>query len=319
MMAYGVWGRFVKAEFPHDQASALQNTLLKGLRDVVSGEPALQLWDLSRSIQADETLRSLFDNPDDPAVLQAIRRAVGGEDFRRGFDKYLAEWGFRCSGELTLTTPSFQERPGAVIAMLRYYSRLQGPSPRDALQQQQEQRLSETKRVMRELRRRPVWRWLPWPRKSLMARRLLRWTQQAVMCRERARLKQALLYSLLRRICLALGRIAVSAGKLEQPDDLLYLSTEEMEQFHAGGALFPDFADLIRRRREGRAGSGEAEAARYVGVAARRVLARRRGREAGGNIGDAGIGRIGRGSLLARARRMRRPSGRTRVRVERCH
>ncbi len=251
MMAYGVWGRFVKAEFPEDQANSLHNTLLKGLRDVVSGEPALQLWDLSRAIHDDANLQTLFANPDDSSVLQTIRGEAGLEDFGRRFDNYLAEWGFRCSGELTLTTPSFQERPESVIAMLRYYSHLDGPSPREALQHQQDQRLSETKRVMRELRRRPVSRWLPWPRKSLVGRRLLQWTQQAVMCRERARLKQALLYSLLRRICLELGRIAVSTGKLEHADDLLYLSTEEIEQFHAGGALFPeDLASLIRRRRE---------------------------------------------------------------------
>jgi hypothetical protein len=42
-------------------------------------------------------------------------------EFSRAFDEYLEKWGFRCSGELMLTVPSFQENPGALVDILKTY------------------------------------------------------------------------------------------------------------------------------------------------------------------------------------------------------
>ncbi len=261
MISYSAWQRFVRANFPADQDSSLHNSLLKGLRDVVSGKPALQLWDISRSIRADKRLSELFATRSDGEVFAAVQNEPCFDGFRSDIGNYLATWGFRCSGELMLTVPSLREQPELLISMLRTYAEQTGAEqtgaeqtgapPHLQLEQQQELRQAATCKLVDQLRKQRMLHWLPWFTKAPMGLFLLRWTQQAIGCRERARLKQAMLYQCLRSVCLALGEVELHSGRLEVRDDLLYLNCEEIETYFSGGALLPqEIRDTIRRRRE---------------------------------------------------------------------
>jgi pyruvate,water dikinase len=72
-----------------------------------------------------------------------------------------------------------------------------------------------------------------------VVRTLLRWTQRSIQLRERARLKQALLYSRLRRVALALGERLVQTGSLARPEDIFLLTADEVELLASGGEMFP--------------------------------------------------------------------------------
>ena len=251
MISYGLWQRFVRAHFPDEQDGSLHNSLLKGLRDVVSGKPALQLWEVSRRILADPVLIELFAQKTDAEVLAAVHCERCFERFRSELDEYLAAWGFRCSGELMLTVPSLREQPELLISMLRTYAQQAGPAPHLQLAEQQAQRLVATRKMVEVLRKQRLFKWFPWPTKARLALFLLRWTQQAIGCRERVRLKQAMLYQGLRSVCLALGEGEVRGGRLDSREDLFYLSCEEIEAYFSGGALLPqEFREVIRRRRD---------------------------------------------------------------------
>jgi rifampicin phosphotransferase len=251
MISYSAWQRFVRFHFSEDQDSSLHNSLLKGLCDVVSGKPALELWEISRRIRSDQQLKNLFASSTDHEVLAAVQSEPRFAGFQSDLQVYLATWGFRCSGELMLTVPSLQEQPELLVSMLRTYAAQDGPPPRLQLDQQQQQRKEATGRLVSQLRTQKIVKWLPWPNKATLALFLLRWTQQAISCRERARLKQAMLYQCLRRICLALGELQVQKGSLDANDDLLYLNCEEIEAYFSGGALFPrEFCELIHSRRK---------------------------------------------------------------------
>jgi pyruvate,water dikinase len=111
--------------------------------------------------------------------------------------------------------------------------------------------------VLAALRRRPVSRWLPFVRQSLPAAILLKWTQRAIQLRERARLKQALLYSRLRRVALALGTGLASRGRLAHADDIFFLTFEEVDSLASGSEMFPDHvAELVALRRRAHAELG---------------------------------------------------------------
>ena len=251
MISYSAWQRFVRSHFPEDEDSALHNSLLKGLCDVVSGKPALELWEISQRIRSDPLLNELFSSSTDREVLEAVQSKPSFDAFRSDLSKYLATWGFRCSGELMLTIPSLQEQPELLISMLRMYAAQDGPPPHLQLGQQQHQRQQATGRLVEQLRKQKTFKWLPWPSKATLAVLLLRWTQQSIGCRERARLKQAMLYQCLRRVCLALGEQQVQSGSMAAIDDLLYLNCEEIEAYFSGGALIPqEFRELIRTRRD---------------------------------------------------------------------
>jgi rifampicin phosphotransferase len=249
MISYGLLGRFLKREFPERELAGLHNTLLKGLRCLVSSEPTTGLWRLSRLLRTNSAWRTAFEERTSEALLTAIRTDPSWLPFREALDAELNHWGFRCSGELLLTRPSYQEEPAQLIDVLRAYLALEGSSPHVKLEEQEAARRSETARILKLLHRRWLLRWLPWPRKAGLASRLLAWTQGAIALRERARLKQALLYHCCRRIALAIGeRLGDSFAR---PEDLFFLTHQELAALLAGTFMFPyHVRELVALRRK---------------------------------------------------------------------
>ncbi|MBA2602498.1 MAG: hypothetical protein H0U94_02830 [Acidobacteria bacterium] len=253
MVCYGALQRILARAFPGDDQQALHNTLLKALPDLVSSVPALKLWDLSRLVRHNEPLRALFST----ASAREILAQLGDQryaPFRTALDDFLEHWGFRCSAELMLSVPSFQEDPTPVIELLKSYAALDGESPADQLARQAAGRERDTAQMLAALRTRPLSRWLPFLRQSTLAGLVLRWTQRSIQLRERARLKQALLYSRLRRISLALGERLAERGRLAGADDIFFLTFEEVDLLASGGEMFPGHTqELVSLRRRAHA------------------------------------------------------------------
>jgi len=228
MICYGALERLLKSAY-RDKAGAEHTALLKAIPDVISGEPVRRLWSVSRLVRRDRDLKALFQGPDSAAILLALRSDVRFATFSKALDAYLDDWGFRCSEELMLTSPSFQEDPTPLIDMIRSYARLDAGSPDDALREQEAARVAETKRVMRRL----SWR-------GIVLRVLLPWTHAAIRFRERARMKQALLYSRCRRIALAIGEHLVGRGMLSSRDDVFFFTVQELDDLLSGSSMLPE-------------------------------------------------------------------------------
>ena len=230
-----------------DARGGLHNRLLRALPGVPSATPPLRLWALSRLIRSDARLDGLFRSAGTPAILDTVRHDDRFAGFRRELERYLEDWGFRSSAELMLTVPSLQEDSAPVIELLRQYAAGDGEPPASAMARQAAEREQETSQVVRALARRS-------PAAALAFRRLLRWTQTSVAYRERARLKQALLYTRLRRVALAIGRRLTDDGRLAAPDDVFMLTWREIDELASGRAMFPyHVPDLVARRRRERA------------------------------------------------------------------
>jgi pyruvate,water dikinase len=225
MISYGALERLLHGA---GMDAAVHTSLLKGIPDVVSGEPVLRLWDLSRVVRRDAALNELFATGDAHAVLEVLTTDPRFAEFRVAFQRFLDEWGFRCSEELMLTTPSFQEDPAPLVDLLRAYARSDGESPRDALRAQTEARERETRAVAAQLGA---------LRGSVLGALLPR-VHAAIRYRERARLKQALLYSRCRRIVLAMGAELVRRGIIAERDDVFFLTWQELIELTGGVAMF---------------------------------------------------------------------------------
>jgi pyruvate,water dikinase len=238
MICYAMLRRLVQPTNGEKAPKALHNTLLKAIPKLVSGEPVQQLWELSRAVRADVALHTLFKGDAETVVNQiALNPQFAG--FRAGFDQYLQRWGFRCSAELMLTVPSFQEQPALLVETIRAYAHRDHESPAAALSRQLTERKQETRSLMRTLRGRPLTRAFPIISRATALRTVLRWTQAAIAYRERARLKQALLYSRCRRLALALGDQLAARGHLAEREDIFWLTVSEVDELAAGSAMFP--------------------------------------------------------------------------------
>lgn len=252
MVSHALLQRLLTRTCPRDDQQGLHTTLLKALPDLVSSMPALELWRLSRQVLADPALHELFETSAAADVLTTVAGDERFADFRIQLQQYLDDWGFRCSAELMLTVPSFQEAPEPVIELIKAYTRVDGESPRDSLERQEAERLAETARVLGELRYRPLSWVVPFVSQSLAVATVLTWTQRCIQLRERARLKQALLYSRFRRVALALGEGLREAGRIDQAADVFFLTFEELVALGSGSAMFPDHVrPLVAVRRQG--------------------------------------------------------------------
>ena len=226
MISYGALERLLRGAGMH---AAVHTSLLKAIPGVVSGEPVLRLWDLSRLVRRDPALDELFGGGDQHAVLDALATDRRFAEFRVTFQSFLDDWGFRCSEELMLTTPSFQEDAAPLVDVLRAYARSDGESPRDAMRAQAEARERETRAVASQLG----------AVRGALLNALLPRVHAAIRYRERARFKQALLYSRCRRIALAMGAELVRRGTIAERDDVFFLTWQELIELTGGGAMFP--------------------------------------------------------------------------------
>jgi phosphohistidine swiveling domain-containing protein len=238
MVCYGLLGLAVRRAFSGEQESSLHNTLLKGLPDLASNTPVARLWDLSRQVRGDEQLRALLRSlPASEFAAALVQPELQG--FASAFRDYLERWGFRSSRELMLTVPTPPERPEDAVALLKLYTELEGPSPQSLLEQQAAERIALTQRLLRRFSR----------LRSLGFRTLLSATQGAICLRERARFRQALLYTRLRRILLATGDHLVSSGALASRDDVFFLEVDELDALLAGSTTVEAAKASITARR----------------------------------------------------------------------
>jgi pyruvate,water dikinase len=211
MVCYGVLRAFLR-----DQPSVDANDLLKGLPGLVSAMPVERLWVLSRELRKDAALFALFSEARVDEILGRLQRS-DFPDFQNALDAYIETWGFRSSGELMLSRPTPWEDPLPLLRLLRSYATLEGAGPAEVSCQQAEarQRATRDARVQLGLSR------------GAAFALLLRAAQGAIRLRERARMKQALLYTRLRLVAIALGDVLVTQGSLAQRDDVLYLEMDE--------------------------------------------------------------------------------------------
>ena len=237
-----------KTTFPQDDETAHGN-LLSGLARLASARPISELWKLSREIRADAGLCALFTTA--TAAEIASRLASPEYDgFRGRFVRYLDVWAFRYSQELMLTNPTPQEDPLPVVRLLQSYAREAGPGPDEISARQKT--IRERATVMTAARLTPAgwWRWLPLSRAGRF-RLVLRAAQGSILLRERARMKQALLYTRLRHVVLRAGSELARQGFIEGGDDVFLLAADEVLAL-IEGTLAPEVArkTIQRRRRE---------------------------------------------------------------------
>lgn len=240
MVCYGLLESLVGRVAGEGQAAGAHNDLLKGLSGLKSAEPVEALWALAQCVRDDPALRAAFDEHEGEALLRHLREAPDCGAFLARFERYLDHWGFRCSGELMLTVPSFQERPAALLDIVRGCASQAERAPEARLARQREAREAATLALLAAARRKPLLAGLPWPSLAPVLRRVLVATQASIGLRERARLKQALLYARLRRVALEIGTRLEARGILAARDDVFFLAVHELDEWLSGRAMFPE-------------------------------------------------------------------------------
>lgn len=197
---------------------ALRNTLLQGLPGLESAKPVEALWDIAVLANHDFHSRQLILNTTPESLLAVLAEEC--PTLSTQLNDWFNLWGFRYSGELQLIRPTPAENPLPVLKLLKTYVADGQRGPAEISAERAEQRYQATKNTADLLSHSGLFR-------AWLFRRMLAFTHQAICWRERARMKQALLYTRLRHVSLALGDIAKQQGVLNQSDDIFFLNMDE--------------------------------------------------------------------------------------------
>ena len=276
MVCYGLLQVILHRAYPEGEKSSLHNNLLKGLSTVISVQPAVQLWEISRKILRDPRLTEYLSRANSSDIPEALNRNLNWRWLSQDIHEYLHQWGYRFSGELMLTVPSFQENSAPLFDMLKTFLKAEGRSPIDSIQNLQaegSQKPSVFSKIFERTSGFLIFRrcFKRRPSSCCYGARIER-----SRCGNVRRLKQALLYSRCRRIALAIGDRLAGSGALQDPNDIFLFTYGELDDFLSGYAMFPgDMRSRCpvptgksdHRSRAGRAG--------YVHAFGRRLFSRR--------------------------------------------
>lgn len=233
MISYGALGSLLRGKTDIDE-----NTLLQGLPGLASAAPVEALWALSQDLKGTDAADLIRCQTPEEVLVQLQGGALGQAGQK--IWTYLETWGFRASGELLLVRPTPLEDPVSVLRLLRAYLLSDDAGPVEKSVEQAKARKERTRAATRSLGF--------WPRQGFRA--VLWATQKSIGLRERARMKQALLYSRLRQVALASGQGLSDQGVLACREDVFYLGLDELSDILRGGTLaegtIADRARLMR-------------------------------------------------------------------------
>ncbi|MEZ0366028.1 PEP-utilizing enzyme [Mycobacterium sp. pUA109] len=165
-------------------------------------------------------------------LVSALERVARGS---ASLDEFLAEYGFRCAGEVEVSNPSWREDPRPVERLIvKYRALTDRPDPAAQSRERTYRRHAAQRELIRALPRakRPVG-WL-----------LLKLAATFIPLREEGKAALAKAFDGARAACGVRGRQLVSEGVIDEPRDVFFLTIDEVR-----GSAPADARILVDHRR----------------------------------------------------------------------
>ncbi|XVU21100.1 rifamycin-inactivating phosphotransferase [Actinoplanes sp. CA-054009] len=195
-------------------AKGVADTLTLAAPNNVTSEMGLALLDVADVVRRHPEAVALLE--ESPGDLDRLPTAVG--DAIRG---YLETYGMRCVGEIDITRPRWSEEPGAIVPMIL-------SNVRNAAPGEHARRVAEGMRKARE-KEREVLSGLP-EAEAAEAKRMIDQLRTFAGYREYPKYHLVSRYFVYKRALLAEAARLVAAGVIEHPDDVYFLSLEELAE-----------------------------------------------------------------------------------------
>jgi len=215
------------------------NDLLAGDGEIESLEPIRQIDNLARQVRNDPALSAVFALSTPAVILAQLRGRADCAVFTVQFDDYLRRYGDRCMNELKLEEPNLRDEPARLIRLIA------AAVERQAVAQPVETLEASSVRTKAETRLAVLTGWRRW-----LFAWVLKHARRNIRNRENMRFARTRLFGLLRTLFNALGQQWAGAGVLERPDDIYYLTINEIWDFVEGTAMTLNLRGLAALRRE---------------------------------------------------------------------
>ena len=238
---YHLLGMMLEPYFGED-AVALRGKLISGVTGNATMEANLQLWDLSQIAKASPAVSRLLRDYNGEELSDRLQADPDGRVFLEEIGKFLKVFGHR-EVRLDIIYPTWCEDPAPVYSFIRGYLEL-GPEQDPHLQQE---RLSGQRGALKTMVRDRLaqdsrGRLLVWP----LFNWLLEKTEFHTRERDTMHFEMTRIFPPFRRFLLELGRRWADRGLLAEPEQIFFLSLDEMES----AARQPAPMDGIARQRQ---------------------------------------------------------------------
>lgn len=235
-----MFGHILPRWLGHDWRELL-NAALQGQGSVISAQQILRLAELTGIARADPRASAFLTA--DSWKASTFRAALADTTFLHAFNTYLADYGHRGVGESDVMSPRLADNPEAILTILRTQLISGSPSHAAILARQEKTRST----ALAKIKERLGWRIDRWVVFLWCYRRLCRF----FALREANRHHLMYYSTAIRTLLIRLGELLVAQGRLDQPDDIFFLSIEERTDLLTRRTT--DWNVIVRERRMERA------------------------------------------------------------------
>jgi len=220
---------------------SLAGRLLGGIGGLDDAQAAMDLWQLAAKANNPPELKSVLLNENSwKTVVTKISTMPAANEFFRSWNEFMTCHGHHCRGELELHNPRWSESPNYILALVQsYLTCIDKTNPIQNHRNLDQHRRSLEKQCRRRLKN---------PLKRMFFNQFLIRSQNGAVFRENIKSEIIKVLATLRKLLIELGRRLHTANILADPDDIFFLTLEEIEPVVSAKAQF-DIRNVITERR----------------------------------------------------------------------
>jgi pyruvate,water dikinase len=221
----------------------IHNDLLCGSSDIISVQPVHRSIALATMIAANDELHTIFRNENEQATWKMLSETKKEKliAVKKEIDRYIADFGERCIGELKLETVSYTQDPSKFIRILKSYVESGITSKSTSGKIEEALRTNAEMEVNATLRYNFYKRW--------KLKRTIKRARSLVSSRENLRYERTRAFGIVRELFSAIGRKFYSDKIIDSDRDIFYLTKEEIFSFIEGTSVTQNIKGLIQFRK----------------------------------------------------------------------
>jgi phosphohistidine swiveling domain-containing protein len=219
-----------------------ENLLTMGLKGMSSSQLGVEMWKLAESAKKSPRVSELILSREE-GILKELEKFPEGITFTEELNKAMGRIGDRCSQELELSVPRWEENPYFVLSMVANYIGA-NVCPVKTIEEQKKIRQEATGHILEKLSRNPF--------EKFIFEKILDKTHQFIVARENLKTTWVRGVSAMRFAYLAIAEKLVNRGILKERDDLFYLKMTEVSDIIAGTLDAKLLEEMIRERKKER-------------------------------------------------------------------
>lgn len=244
MLYHGILGKYCK-KFYGSEAEGIHNKLIQAIPGLISSNPIILIYKIKCAIRKNEIVCTQFNSLSALDFYQWLNESSNELEIKNLIQDYIDNWGYRCSGELMLTTKNYCEEPEKFIELLKQYDSLPDSDPEALIALKFEERNSHIADFKKRIYSKNG---ILFPLSFIQIgflNLLIHLAIKGIASRERVRLKQALLYFKFKQLINKSGIEFQKRNLLNHADDIFYLRYQEIVEHFSTSDMF---ASSINKR-----------------------------------------------------------------------